>query len=263
MSTDEVARPLSKAAARGPASRFLRKYALQLGIVGVAIFVWVLFLIGSPRTFLSGDIYVSFMSTTPVLRPDRHPAHPGDHHRRDRPLLRLGHGLRDDGLRRRLRRHGKRLARASSPASLAGLLAGLLNGFIVVKIGVPSLVATIGTQFLLRGVVLVVTNGQGLGMTEVQSTRPARRRWWAGPSGRDPDAVLLDDRRRPRRLVLPQPAPLRRARLPHGRQHRERTAHGRERRTDEDHHLRRRRARGGVRRVRRERGSALLLADPR
>jgi simple sugar transport system permease protein len=53
---------------------------------------------------------------------------------------------------------------------LAGLLAGLLNGLIVVRLGVPSLVATIGTQFLWRGVVLVVTNGQGVGMSEVKGT---------------------------------------------------------------------------------------------
>jgi simple sugar transport system permease protein len=50
------------------------------------------------------------------------------------------------------------------------LLAGWLNGVIIVKLGIPSLVATIGTQFLWRGVVLVITNGQGLGMTVVKST---------------------------------------------------------------------------------------------
>jgi simple sugar transport system permease protein len=53
---------------------------------------------------------------------------------------------------------------------LAGLFAGWLNGIIVVKLGIPSLVATIGTQFLWRGVVMVVTNGQGLGMTPVRQT---------------------------------------------------------------------------------------------
>ncbi len=53
---------------------------------------------------------------------------------------------------------------------LAGLLAGWLNGLIVVKIGVPSLVATIGTQFFWRGVVMVLTNGQGLGMTPCGET---------------------------------------------------------------------------------------------
>ena len=51
----------------GPAGRFLRKYSLQLGIVAVAVVVWVLFLLGSPRTFLSKEIYISFMSTTPFF----------------------------------------------------------------------------------------------------------------------------------------------------------------------------------------------------
>jgi simple sugar transport system permease protein len=39
-----------------------------------------------------------------------------------------------------------------------GTLVGLLNGIIVVKLGIPSLITTIGTQFFWRGVVLVVTN---------------------------------------------------------------------------------------------------------
>lgn len=60
-------RPLSPTAARGGFARQLRKYSLQLGIVGVAVFIWLLFLIGSPRTFLAGDIYVAFMSTTPFF----------------------------------------------------------------------------------------------------------------------------------------------------------------------------------------------------
>ena len=67
MSSEETARPLSKSAQRGPVVRFLRKYALQLGIFAVALIVWVLFLIGAPRTFLSKEIYISFMSTTPFF----------------------------------------------------------------------------------------------------------------------------------------------------------------------------------------------------
>ena len=48
---------------------------------------------------------------------------------------------------------------------LFGVFAGLMNGVIVVKFGVPSLVATIGTQFFWAGTVLVVTNAQGMGLT--------------------------------------------------------------------------------------------------
>jgi len=42
---------------------------------------------------------------------------------------------------------------------LAGLGAGLFNGILITKLGIPSLIATIGTTFLWRGVVLVATQG--------------------------------------------------------------------------------------------------------
>jgi simple sugar transport system permease protein len=169
MSPDELARPLSKAAARGPVSRFLRTYALQLGIVAVAIVVWVLFLIGSPRTFLAGDIYVSFMSTTPffalVAIPLTLVVITGEIDLSFPSIMAFGMMGYDVVF----------VATGSVwlgfvACLAAGLLAGLLNGYIVVYIGVPSLVTTIGTQFLLRGAVMIVTNGQGLGMTEVQSS---------------------------------------------------------------------------------------------
>jgi simple sugar transport system permease protein len=41
---------------------------------------------------------------------------------------------------------------------------------IIVKLGIPSLIATIGTQYLWRGVVMISTNGQGSGMVEVKNT---------------------------------------------------------------------------------------------
>jgi len=53
---------------------------------------------------------------------------------------------------------------------VVGTLAGLINGLIVVKLGIPSLIATIGTQFFWRGVSLVITNArQGL-LTDAQGT---------------------------------------------------------------------------------------------
>jgi simple sugar transport system permease protein len=44
---------------------------------------------------------------------------------------------------------------------LGGLLAGLLNGVLVVKARIPSLILTIGTMFLWRGVVMVGSQGFG------------------------------------------------------------------------------------------------------
>jgi simple sugar transport system permease protein len=45
-------------------------------------------------------------------------------------------------------------------ALITGLFIGWLNGIIVVKFGIPSLVATIGTQFFWRGAVLVLGQGK-------------------------------------------------------------------------------------------------------
>jgi simple sugar transport system permease protein len=51
-----------------------------------------------------------------------------------------------------------------------GFLAGLMNGLIVVLIGIPSLVVTIGTQFFWRGAVLVLLGGQGSTLVETKDS---------------------------------------------------------------------------------------------
>jgi simple sugar transport system permease protein len=51
-----------------------------------------------------------------------------------------------------------------------GFAAGLLNGLIVVYIGIPSLVVTIGTQFLWRGAVLLLVGGKGTTLVETRDT---------------------------------------------------------------------------------------------
>jgi simple sugar transport system permease protein len=167
--SDGAARLKSLATGRGSISQFARTYSLQIGIVFVALFIWVLFLIGSPRTFLAGDIYVAFMSTTPFFALMAIPL-----------TLVVITGEIDLSF-------GSVMAFGMTAFSLvftatgsvwlgfiacllAGLGAGILNGVIVVKIGIPSLVTTIGTQFFWAGVVLVLTNGSGLGMTAVRDT---------------------------------------------------------------------------------------------
>jgi simple sugar transport system permease protein len=164
----EAGRPLPAAGMGGPA-RFLRKFSLQIGIFLVAVVIWLLFVLGSPRTFLSRDIYVAFMSTTPFFALMAIPLTlviiAGEIDLSFPSIMAFGMtafdvvfvATRNVGL-------------GFLACILAGLIAGLLNGLIVVRIGIPSLVATIGTQFFWRGVVMVVTNGQGLGMTAVRSS---------------------------------------------------------------------------------------------
>ena len=51
-----------------------------------------------------------------------------------------------------------------------GFFAGLLNGLIVVKIGVPSIIATIGSQFLFRGLAMILSGGTALSIIEIKES---------------------------------------------------------------------------------------------
>jgi len=55
-------------------------------------------------------------------------------------------------------------------AILTGSLAGFINGLIIVKIGVPSIIATIGMQFFWRGLTTVLASGLALNLVEVRGT---------------------------------------------------------------------------------------------
>lgn len=169
MSTATNARPLSPTAKRGSFSKLLRKYALQIAIVFVAFAIWAFFVWRAPSTFLSYDIYNALMTTTPFFA------------LMAIPLTLIIIAKEIDLSFTSVMAWGMAAFDVVFVATgsvelgfiaclLAGLFAGWLNGFIVVKFGIPSLVATIGTQFFWRGVVLVVTNGQGLGMVAVKNS---------------------------------------------------------------------------------------------
>jgi len=143
-----------------PAGRVIRGFGIQIGIVAVALIVWLFFVIGSPRTFLSYPIYNAFMGATPyfamvaipltlvVITKEIDLSFPSI----------MAWGMATYALVMGIT--GVPLL-AFIACLGAGAFAGWLNGTIVTKIGIPSLVATIGTQFFWRGVVLVMRNGNG------------------------------------------------------------------------------------------------------
>ena len=143
-----------------PVGRVIRGFGIQIGIVAVALIVWLFFLIGSPRTFLSYPIYNAFMGATPyfamvaipltlvVITKEIDLSFPSI----------MAWGMAIYALVMGIT--GVPLL-AFIACLAAGAFAGWLNGSIVTKIGIPSLVATIGTQFFWRGVVLVMRNGNG------------------------------------------------------------------------------------------------------
>jgi simple sugar transport system permease protein len=51
-----------------------------------------------------------------------------------------------------------------------GLLLGLFNGVVITKIGVPSIVLTIGTMFLWRGLIHVLVQGQSITLSQLDGT---------------------------------------------------------------------------------------------
>lgn len=140
-------------------SKFTRQNGTQLGILAVFIALWALFIFSAPNTFLSPNIYWAFMSTIPFFAM---PAMPltiaviaGEIDLSFPAVMAMGmiafiFTYQTTGM----------VWLAFIAALIMGILAGLLNGAIVVFFGIPSLVATIGTQFFLRGMVLVLSSGK-------------------------------------------------------------------------------------------------------
>jgi simple sugar transport system permease protein len=55
-------------------------------------------------------------------------------------------------------------------ALAAGTAVGWSNGFIVVRAGIPSIVATIGTQFFWRGIVMLLSAGLAIDLSGIRDT---------------------------------------------------------------------------------------------
>ena len=146
-----------------------RTHALQIGITIVMFVLWGIFAIGSPQTFLSINIYQSFMSTTPIFAivalPLTMVVITGEIDLSFPSIMAFGMLVFSTVMVAT-----GNLWLALAGCLLAGSLAGTMNGWIIVRFGVPSLVVTIGTQFFWRGVVQVVTNGNGTSLLPTRGT---------------------------------------------------------------------------------------------
>jgi len=159
---EQVYRPISLA-------RFARRHGLQIGIVFVLLVIWAVFIIGAPRTFLSPLIYAAYMSTIPFFAimalPLTMVVIAGEIDLSFPSIMAIGTLV----FTRVFATTGN-VALAFVLCLVAGFLVGLLNGIIVVRVGIPSLVATIGTQFFWRGVVLVITGGAPASLVPMKGT---------------------------------------------------------------------------------------------
>lgn len=140
--------------------RFVRQNALQLGIIGVMIGLWDIFVFGAPGVFLQTSIYQAFMTSIPywgvIALPLTMVVIAGEIDLSFPSIMAIGMVAFWDVYERT-----DSLGVAMVGCLVAGFVVGLLNGIIVVKLRIPSLIATIGTQFFWRGVVEVIRSGQG------------------------------------------------------------------------------------------------------
>jgi simple sugar transport system permease protein len=142
---------------------------MQIGITLVAFLIWLLFLVGAPETFTSREIYAAFMSTTPffgiIALPLTMVVITGEIDLSFPSIMSLG-----------MLSFSTVLMSTANPwiamvAALAtGVGTGFFNGYLITRFAVPSLVITIGTQFLWRGVVQVLTGGSGMSLVATRDT---------------------------------------------------------------------------------------------
>lgn len=161
---------MTDAAAKSPGNNrvrppsMLRRHGSQLGIIGVGIAMWAAFVAAAPTVFLDPDIYAAFAETTPlfavialaltfvVITGEIDLSFPS--------IMALGTAI------------FCLVAQAGLPHWL-GLVAGFatgaacgwLNGTLIARLNIPSLVITIGTSFLYRGIELILMNGTGVPLT--------------------------------------------------------------------------------------------------
>jgi simple sugar transport system permease protein len=175
--------PLSpkERANRTPFMDFTQKWAGQIGITIAFLVLWVGFLAMAPDTFGSDLIYKSFGQTIPyfgiiammltmvIVAGDIDLSFPS--------VMALGMvgfvwvwEATD-------------VVFLGVIAALAvGAAAGLFNGLVITVIGLPSLVVTIGTQFLFRGMTLVLVGGKSYALAATRGD-PVRELLVGKPAG--------------------------------------------------------------------------------
>jgi len=144
----------------------MRRYGSQLGIIGVGIAMWLAFVAAAPAVFTNIDIYRAFAQTTPlfgiialaltfvVITGEIDLSFPS--------IMALGTAI----FALAVTQWGLPWYVALVLAFATGGICGWINGTLVARLNIPSLVITIGTQFLFRGLELVLMNGTGVPLTQ-------------------------------------------------------------------------------------------------
>jgi ribose/xylose/arabinose/galactoside ABC-type transport system permease subunit len=159
----------SSHAAERPVYRFAHANRAALGTLGVFVVMMAVFIAANPRVFLEWNIYRSVLTTLPVALflvvplvfvvtageiDLSFPATMGFSAWIFALVVQSGYG-----------------PYVGLAAALAtGSLLGLMVGSLVVYFNLSSLVATLGMNFMLRGVILISTNSKSISLPELGDT---------------------------------------------------------------------------------------------
>ena len=183
-----------------------------LPIIIVFVLLLLLFMYRAPEVFLAPYIYTTFLSTLP-------------------PLILLAAGLTFvigageidlsfpsiiafSGFVFAVLFKEYDLGWLAVIAGLAsGILVGFLNGLIIAKVGIPSFMTTLGTQFFWAGMATVLSGGKSYALRGAEESSVWR--WIVGRPFAGSTDIVWHHRRLS--LAHPHPAPFRRARVVHRR----------------------------------------------
>ena len=146
-----------------------RLLRLEIAITAVLVTIYLLFIIGNPKVFTRFDIYYALMSTIPLW---------GIMALAMTLVVTLGEiDLSFPSVLAFSAWMFGKVFEVTGNIWLAvlvcfavGVAAGGLNSILIVRIGIPSLVATIGTMFFFRGAVNVVAQGKGISLVKAKET---------------------------------------------------------------------------------------------
>ncbi len=147
----------------------LSELKLQWSIFAVLVALFTLFIVRSPRTFLNFDIYYSFMSTIPFMTIMALALTPVIICKEIDLSFPSIMGFSGWVCMAVFTSTGN-VTLAVVSSLITGLLAGFLNGILVAKVGVPSLIVTIGTMFFWKGLILVCSGVTGGSLAAAKGT---------------------------------------------------------------------------------------------
>jgi ribose/xylose/arabinose/galactoside ABC-type transport system permease subunit len=145
---------------------FFYKYRIEFAVLGVFFALITVFAIANPRVFLNYRAYMAVFTTlgaSIVLVTANVFVVASGEMDLSFPSI-IGLGAMVFGM---IARAGISPWLGLAAALATGVLCGFLNGMLVTRVGLSSLVSTLGMNFLLRGLIMILSGGLAIPLTEL------------------------------------------------------------------------------------------------